>query len=456
MKLLIILCLLWLFPFIITSYFNHPAIDDYWNANVVQSHGVAGAVSYFYQTVSARYASNLIMSFCNTLPTGKVWMFKIWPVVTIIFLFVSFYFFYQSVFSKSATRQQIIGCSLLFVVLHISNMRSLFEGLYWMSSTICYQLAIGFFVINIGAIVKDIRHPSLLTKLLAIVSCFILPGTVEIIIPIYLLTLFLILYFADKLHYHKPLIICCLLIVSIISIFVIFSKGNISRVENNSTSYNPNLLTALFYSARAVGYYSIIWLLNPLNVFAFILLATSGIKISGRWFFAIKKRQAALLYACFIFLSIAVYMPLHLFESSIPFPRVTSLFFLLFFHGCLFTGWHLHFCNFSIIKKVNYLLHLKYVRTASFIFFFVCALTTKNFVFVCRDLYSGTAMKYDQECYERYSLIRSCKTDTCFVPAHKYWPYFAQSTEKETSVQNPFVHVNTYFRKIILFQQPSN
>ncbi len=211
-KLFIALAVLWLLPFVATSFFNQPAIDDYWNANVVNTHGKWGAVVYFYQTVSARYFSHLIMSFCNTLPEGNVWIFKAWPVITILFLFVAFYFFYRSVFGEKIPVSQIIFLSLLFVVLHIANMRSLFEGLYWMSSTVCYQLAIGLFAINIGAIIKDIKKPQPSTKIIAIVSCFLLPGTVEMMIPVYIITLCLRFYFSYRLHYPRTIVFSCLII----------------------------------------------------------------------------------------------------------------------------------------------------------------------------------------------------------------------------------------------------
>ena len=279
MKLFIALCIVWLLPFIITSYFNQPAIDDFWNADAVATHGKWGAVALFFHTVSARYSANFIMSFCNTLPDGKVWIFKVWPVIIIFFLLCSFYFFYRSVFSKSVSALQIILCSFLFVVLHLANMRSAFEGLYWMSSTVCYQLAIGFFVISIGAIIKDIKKPALLPKLIAIASCLILLGTVEIIIPVYILTLLIIFYFSYRLQFAKSLVVGCLVITLFIFLFIITSQGNLARVENDSLSYHPHFFEALFYSARAVGYYAILWLLNPLLITAFMLIA-----LSQNWF----------------------------------------------------------------------------------------------------------------------------------------------------------------------------
>ena len=336
MKVLITLFILWLLPFVITSLFNHPAIDDYWNANAVNMYGRIGAVQYFYHTVSGRYFSLFIMSLCNTLPKGPVWIFKIWPIITIAILLISSYFFYGSFFTLKSSKHDTLLLSGLLVVCHIASMRSLFEGLYWMSSTVCYQVAICLFAIGIGAVVRDLKKPMLTMRIIAIASCLLLPGTVEMVIPVYFFTLVLLLYFSYKFHYAKTTIVICLITTLIFACFVILSKGNIVRVKNNSVTYNISTGTALWYCAKSMGYYTIIYLFNPLFVSAILnvgLLYNSKNKIP----FILSKTELFIVLSYFIASGLAVYLPLHLLESSVPFPRVTTLFFFYFFQcGFLF------------------------------------------------------------------------------------------------------------------------
>ena len=452
MKLFISLCILWLLPFVFTAFFNHPAIDDYWNANAVIAHGKWGAVQYFYQTVSSRYTSLFIMSFCNTLPNGNVWMFKVFPITIILCLFFSIYFLYHSIFSVTASRLQTVALSLLFVVLHIANMRSLFEGLYWMSSTVCYQLAVCLFAIGMGAIIRDIKKPQLAMKIIAVVCSLLLPGTVEIIAPVYLLTLFVILYFSYQLHYSKSIIFYCLIVTFILLITLFLNKGNEIRIERDGLSYHPHVFEAMFYSVRSVAYYTAVWITTPINLFAFGLLHLSKQGKTKRQMLLITKRNIFLLSACFIMISLAVYLPLHLFESSIPFPRITTLFFFLLFQFCLVLYYQFPLFHFPSIGKIKKYLPVSYTKEIVFVVFFFCAFTTKNFVFVFTDLFNGAAAKYNEESYERYNIIRSCIADTCYVPLHQSYPYFAQLSAKENTDSDYFQHMNAYFKKTILFR----
>ena len=137
MRIKILLLICYLLPFLVISIYNQPAIDDFWNANTVIAHGRLGTAIFYFQTVSGRFFSNFLMSFLNTLPYGTIWIFKLWPVVIIVLLFCSILFLFRSIFSKNISFKQAVIASLLFVLLHLANIRVLFEGLYWMSSTIC-------------------------------------------------------------------------------------------------------------------------------------------------------------------------------------------------------------------------------------------------------------------------------------------------------------------------------
>ncbi len=209
---------------------------------------------------------------------------------------------------------------------------------------------------------------------------------------------------------------------------------------------------ALFYSARSAGYYAIIWLLNPLNMLALFLIFSSKKAIAIASFRALQKREKLILFICILLVSIVVYLPLHLFESAIPFPRITTLFFFVFFHICVAVVGYFSFQNIEFISKLKSFVNKKPVRIALFVLFFTAAFSNKNFVLVCKDLFTETDKKYNEESYQRYKLIEDCKSDTCYVPLHKNWPYFVQSSAKESSDSTYFQHMNVYYKKTILFR----
>ena len=198
-KLFLLIC--YLLPFVFISVYNQPAIDDFWNANTVIEHGRLGTVIFYFQNVSARFFSNFLMSFLNTLPYGSIWIFKMWPVAIILLLFSSFLFLYASFLSGKTTIKKPIIAALVFVVLHVANIRVLFEGLYWMSSTICYQVAICLFAVATGAIVRCLRARSFFYSLIAILSSLLIPGAAESLSPVYIFVLASILIISIKLKY---------------------------------------------------------------------------------------------------------------------------------------------------------------------------------------------------------------------------------------------------------------
>ena len=106
---------------------------------------------------------------------------------------------------------------------------------------------------------------------------------------------------------------------------------------------------------------------------------------------------------------------------------------------------------FRLIERFRIWVDKRSIRRGLIIVLIACAFTNKNFVLITKDLFEGVSAKYDLESYQRYDAIKSCKSDTCFVAAHQNWPYFAQSSQKETSDVNYFQHMNVFFKKTILF-----
>lgn len=448
---------LFLFAFIAISFFNHPAIDDYWSANEIVNHGRLGAVKHLYETVSGRYFSNFLMSVCNTLPEGNVWIFKVWPALTIILLWLAFFYFFKSLFKEFAKPMELILASLAFVAVHISNMRSLFEGLYWMSSAIIYQIAIISFLVGIAAIRAYWRKPSFHTAGLALFFSAVLPGTSELLTPIYLLALLLILLIAIKENLTKYLILSCIVVVSTGMVITLTSEGNHHRINDDALNYSQSISFAVGYSFLTVSYYFLFWIVNILNFSGFLLLLPFLKRISIRVANVLKKLRP--LDNIFLFTAFAlsvcmcVYIPLYYIESRLPFPRVTTmLFFIGVFLFCIFICSLLYKSGF-VLRLTKRLLSVKNFNLYSWILFLIALFSSRNFLAVSADLVNGTAYQYNQEYFGRYEEIRKCKSDTCYVTPFKHWLPSIQLFQAEIRNDGSFNHMDKFFGKTITYKK---
>ncbi len=394
------------------------------------------------------------MSFFNTLPNNKIWIFKIFPVAIITALICAAYFFYSALLSTYLQKNEILLITLVYTALHIINMRSLFEGLYWMSSTICYQLAAILFFTMLGAAIRYMYKPSFLYGFMLLFCCLALPGTAEIISPVLIITLtgFLFIYAKNK---NKKIILIAILVVFCAAIIVFLSPGNNNRVQNDQHNYHPGLITAVFYSLRAVCYYFLLWLVNPSNIFAVVLIELLLLRRIRTSFKFISTQKLLIAFISLIFLCATIYFPLFYFESSLPFPRVTTLVF--------FVGAHLFFIflflllkkyqSFRFQNKIFSFISQDQVNNHLTMLFFIFIFTSNNFISVSKDVMSGTAYYFNKEAIERFKSIRSCTSDTCHVSYYKDWPSSIEPFKKESDNSNPFIHVNKYFGKTILYKK---
>lgn len=453
MKLKLLLILLFLSPFIIISFFNQPSLDDYWSANVIRDNGRLQAVQHLYHTVSGRYFSNFIMSICNSLPNGHTWVFKIAPVITIILLCAVFYFFYTSIFI-SINKWHLLLASLISVAVHIVNMRSLYEGLYWMSAVVVYQLAIILFLTGIAAMISYTREPSFLKGFIVLFCCISLPGTSELIAPVYLILITLIVY----LRFSKKRLIffsSCIILTLAGVLLTLFSPGNHLRTQNDSAHYSQNFLFALQLSFESVVYYLFIGMINPVNVLLLAILLPFLLKISAlvnNVVNSLKPLSKIFLFAiASVLFCMIIYFPLYYFEADIPFPRITTMVFLIgFLLSIVFLCLLLN--RPSVKRFVSTLVKRKNYQTICWSLFFVAVFFSKNFKDVSHDLLNGSAYNFNKEYLTRFKELRSCKTDTCYVAPFKYWPSSIMSTPQENKSSLAFLHQEEYFQRTILFK----
>lgn len=440
-------------PFLVIALFNHPSLDDYWNANTIITNGRLNAVGYSFNHFSGRYFSTFLMCMLNILPQDEIWIFKLFPIL-ICLGFVSVLFYFIKSNFNSLSNQQALTYALMLTLLHILNMRVLFEGLYWMSATVTYQTAILIYIAILAVMSSYIKCKSRLklAGILILTVCF--SGSFESIEPLFLATLFLLFlkFRSERKAANYRVLIYCFLLNIVCSFFVLFSKGTHSRINADFAHFQTSVSYAFIRSFESVGHYYAIWSLSPYNILA-ILIIISYLKspmLSVGLALSRRNPYKALFLTIFlsVFVSILAYFP-HLYpESEIPIPRITTVVFMIFcltIAGILITAA-------GHLDKIAKVLQQRAGRTLLWAAFTASIIFSSNFLKVLTDFFSGTASRFNEERNRRYSQLRNCREGTCYIDSIKNWPASIEQVLSEKDLSKPLLYWDTHFnnKRIII------
>jgi hypothetical protein len=101
----------------------------------------------------------------------------------------------------------------------------------------------------------------------------------------------------------------------------------------------------------------------------------------------------------------------------------------------------------ALLDKVAKTLRPARSKNLLWIAFIISVIFSNNFLKVSSDLFSGTAFKFNLEQSKRYSDLRNCREDTCYIDSLKNWPASIEQAPKEKDASNPLLYWNTYFGK---------
>jgi hypothetical protein len=133
---------------------------------------------------------------------------------------------------------------------------------------------------------------------------------------------------------------------------------------------------------------------------------------------------------------------------------------MLFFFAAYHLFWLLIF--FVLIKMKNkqrlfaFIAMLRKYRVYVLVLFFMSIFSSRNFLNVTRDLISGTAWHYNAEAKQRLDFLKNCHSDTCYVDKHKFWASSIEYFREEDINTKPFIHIDKYYGKKILFKQETS
>ena len=137
-NLLLVLGIAGVMPFIINSFYIHPAADDFVFANVAIEKGILGAQVEWYFSITGRYFSTLLLSLS---PLVFNWMkgAAIVPISLIILLLVGLFALVKETGFHSISFKTRVIIALLILFCYLHRMPDTGKGLYWLAGAITYQ-----------------------------------------------------------------------------------------------------------------------------------------------------------------------------------------------------------------------------------------------------------------------------------------------------------------------------
>ena len=342
-RVLLILLIISILPYLFLSYFVTPAADDFCYASSAISNGAIAAQINLYRTWNGRYATTFVQM---TAPLIGDYLetYKFYPMILLLLTFFSLWTFFSSLFFHRLFCRTTILPALLVFAVYINEMPSAMEGFYWLSSAYTYQFPIctGLFSLTLLFLHAPAKNTNgflrFLQMGLLVILGFVTVGCSEIVAFIFLSVLFMgCVNSSISSSPGKWLWRICFLVSSIGFIIVVSAPGNVCRSEFFPHRHNIPITTELS-AGRAIFLFNQI-LLSPLTWLA-ALLAFPYAKIVSRKYCIDSISSSSKIIICLYFLLVLsgmVILPAWAMGSELPIRTANPQFLALlgFGFGCM-------------------------------------------------------------------------------------------------------------------------
>jgi hypothetical protein len=442
--LILLALLLSIVPFLILTFFCHPAFDDFCNtANAIGRGFIEWQVD-MYNNSFGRYFLTAILYF-NPLVFGSFAGYKAFALLIILLTFVSIFSFVDALLNSSFSRVDKLIAASFLMALFCNQMPEVTEAYYFMSGAMVYQLptimSLFFFALVIRARDKS-KRVKLLLWLLSCILVVAIVGSSETSMLILALLVFAItitMWIAKSAQRWPWLVF--LIVTIVCGAVVILAPGNAIRGSNFPGRHR--FFYSLGMSLRQEFSFLLIWFSNfafVLGTFFFIPVATKlADRIPGFKHLRVHPLISSLLLLLLVFLGL---FPAYWNMGMMAQHRTvtTAYFFFLI-------GW--------FINIVIWMDHLKrkrgftpaklpdYVYVIGVPLLLCTLLFTNNTKVAIADLVRGRAYRYDQAIKKRYVQFEQCaregNVDNCAVE---------RITDLPTTITNPYYETQVECEKL--------
>lgn len=414
-KLIVLLAIATLIPFLLLSLFNNPATDDFYFAFHSKTSGLLNAPYWMYNNVGGRYFSNTLLCFNPVYFDGFYW-FKILPNVLILFFVFSIYQFISSIlinFSKSEKK----AISSLLILTYFIQLPEACSAFYWMPGAITNQLPISLNLLFYTFLIKFYNTKKYRFLLLSIVFLIFTMGCNEITIIFNLLLLYFILLYRFLLL--KRIDIGFIIIVFLATLFALIefmAPGNIVRANEIPVSHD------IFFSIIKSVQNSVIFLIKwaPLVVlFSIFFIDSINNLISN-----LKNKNYFIkpIYALLILLGIlffGLFPGYYVNRNILPDRTLNNLYFYFYLAFLYFI-----ICCLYYLKNKK-IFELSINNSSKIILGIIIILSTFSntpIFSAYHELLNGKAYLYNVEMKNRFKLIKSSDKKKVLVPSLKNQP----------------------------------
>ena len=277
-------------PFVILSFLNSMALDDYFYYQLFRSSGFFGAQRYLYDHWAGRYTSTFLLGCfirldlparCPWLPT-LLYFAATWGAIC--YLLSSVYILLRQGHLVTASVRILPAGTLLFI-LFLYVQADIATGFYWFSAMVVYQTAFILFLLLAASLIRRLVAPDSLSPrdLLLFLLTLLIVGCNEmmaVFLPLFLVSLILACRFFDR-PAPRWLWICVAMALGM-GLLIFFTSGVMTyrhREMHAHTGYLA-LLPITGFQTVAVLYYILkepLFWLGALSLFVF------GSRISQNW-----------------------------------------------------------------------------------------------------------------------------------------------------------------------------
>jgi len=421
-KLFIVLAIIAIVPFLLLSFFNNPASDDFEFSHMTKIMGYANVQGWRYNNEGGRFFSNGILS-ANPLVYNNYFGFKIIPILILLFFVFSIKFFVANALRFVSKKEQWVITSAVFF-LFLYQLPDPCQGFYWITGAITYQLPLSLSLLLYGFLLKFYHTRKIGYYGIALVLLLCTIGCTELVALLLIFINFCVL----AIHYERnrklefPLLLFFISTIGF-SAIVLLAPGNAVRAQ--LIKENHHLFYSLFKALLFTFSYALRW-------FPFLLLCGLFlIKFSYRlidntankkWF--IHPLLAFLML--FGLLYIALFLGFWSLNNVLPDRAMNTISFYFIFvavYALLCTVYYLkanHNYTITLPKNAKYGLGLTIV---------IFTFSNTTIFRAYHDLLIGKAYKYDVEMHKRYTFIVKAKEDKVAIPALVNKPYTIYNQE---------------------------
>jgi len=269
-------------PFIVLSFYNHPSLDDFLDANIVKQLGFLKSQKFFYETHTGRYTTTALLALINPLIywhiERKWWLGIAFIIGTFLLLRIAIGFFLNT------NNKYAWSGSAVILSLWLAYAPGQAEGLYWFTGAYTYLitawlliawLAILSWYLNTGQTgsAKTISTVWLISLTVAVA------GTTEpIALP------FLAFSALCATWVRKDLVLWAVVSCAVVGCAISFAApGNSARMSYMGNHFGTSKV--LIYSFASSGYLLLTWIGNP------VLIATTALLLPTIYAMAQSRRD---------------------------------------------------------------------------------------------------------------------------------------------------------------------